>query len=466
MKRSRVGGRVGQVLSALVAVLMLAIAPITPAAADHDSPITADSSVPDDDVGVRVVGGNDAEPGTYPFMTVLEYIVGESTIFQCGATLVDPLWVLTAAHCVDEVGPEELAFLVGAHDRTSDDGERRYAAMTVLHPDYTEIGLGNDLALVQLTEPSTRPLVTLGDATNAANWQSASEATAVGWGDTRNFPRFPGTLQEVDLPLVSDSDCAATQVGDRLSPEIMTCAGTTGRDTCTGDSGGPLLVTSGADFVQIGISSFGSRNCAEPNFPGVYTEVPHFADWIKTVIAPPIGQPVEVSHVVSCLAGNARVDTNTVNVTGEPATYRMEFGALSPRQWTSAPGDWWRSPVTGRPDGSHRIVMRRNGEVINQTIVRTECDTESPVGSPYEVAVINGCRAGNGYLLFQFVNPTAASRGYVIEFESVPNRSTSASGHGASVRAVTGRGDGVWNATVKVANAPIATFQITVDCDP
>ena len=54
-------------------------------------------------------------------------------------------------------------------------------------------------------------------------------------------------------------------------------------DTCSGDSGGPLISREGSTSYQsdtlVGLVSWGS-GCARPGWPGVYVRVDHFADWI------------------------------------------------------------------------------------------------------------------------------------------------------------------------------------------
>ena len=56
-----------------------------------------------------------------------------------------------------------------------------------------------------------------------------------------------------------------------------------GIDTCNGDSGGPLICKAGdfVGYVLTGVTSFGPKECGQPNFPGVYSRVPYYMDWIK-----------------------------------------------------------------------------------------------------------------------------------------------------------------------------------------
>lgn len=52
---------------------------------------------------------------------------------------------------------------------------------------------------------------------------------------------------------------------------------------CQGDSGGPLVVNRGGVWTQIGIVSFGS-GCARPGWPGIYTNVATYYDYIASVL--------------------------------------------------------------------------------------------------------------------------------------------------------------------------------------
>ena len=57
----------------------------------------------------------------------------------------------------------------------------------------------------------------------------------------------------------------------------------TGRDTCSGDSGGPLLVKSDrhSPTFLLGVVSFGINKCGT-GVPGVYTNVQSFMPWIRS----------------------------------------------------------------------------------------------------------------------------------------------------------------------------------------
>ena len=113
-------------------------------------------------------------------------------------------------------------------------------------------------------------------------------ATVIGWGNTTSVPPFgggevdfPRRLREAEVPVVSDAE-AREAYGRVYNPRTMVAAGKKGKDTCFGDSGGPLFDRVSGRYRQIGITSFG-YGCARIRFPGVYTEVnaPRVLDFIE-----------------------------------------------------------------------------------------------------------------------------------------------------------------------------------------
>lgn len=175
-----------------------------------------------------------------------------------------------------------------------------------------------------------------------------------------------------------------------------------------------------------------------------------------------------VHHSVSCLAGNGRVDTNLMNMGDDSARYRIEFGTLSAREYTVDSRDWWRSPVTGRADGTYEVIVTRDGDLLSSRNVEVNCDDDVTVTSP-EVEVLVACRgdaANRGYVLIQFVNDSDVSKPYIVKFEGVRNRSTTAAAWGQSLRAVTGRPNGAHDITITSEGATVYQGTVEVDCPP
>ena len=108
---------------------------------------------------------------------------------------------------------------------------------------------------------------------------TTGKVTVSGWGVTTDGGSWlPSILQWVEISVVPRATCQVPY--GSLIQSTMICAGemgTGGKDSCNGDSGGPA-VQSG---VQVGIVSFGVV-CGSPTYPGVYTRVGSYINWIKS----------------------------------------------------------------------------------------------------------------------------------------------------------------------------------------
>lgn len=179
----------------------------------------------------------------------------------------------------------------------------------------------------------------------------------------------------------------------------------------------------------------------------------------------PTTPTAEVQLVHSCLAGNGRFDVNIVNTQTALSTYTFNLQGQSPRTRSIPFEGWGRIPITGRLPGSFTAEVLRDGvQIVNETI-QVDCDTQSPTVSSPEVSIVNACVGGNGFVLFQMVNPTGSSRPYVIEFDNVPNRSTTAAAYGQAVRGTSGRPDGIYSYRVRTGSTTVKEGAVEVDCD-
>ncbi|XP_055850614.1 serine protease 44 [Episyrphus balteatus] len=234
----------------------------------------------------RIVGGQNSSPNEWPWVVVL-FNKGKQF---CGGSIIDNVHVLTAAHCVARMTSWDVAGLtahLGDHNiRTSFEVqhvERRIKRL-VRHKGFEFSTLHNDVAILTLDKPVSftreiRPIcLPYGSFRKSFTGQVA---TVAGWGSLRENGPQPSVLQKVSIPIWSNIDCARKY--GRAAPggiiESMLCAGQAARDSCSGDSGGPLMINEGGTWTQVGIVSWGI-GCGKGQYPGVYTRVSAFLPWI------------------------------------------------------------------------------------------------------------------------------------------------------------------------------------------
>lgn len=251
----------------------------------------------------RIIGGETTEYGEFPWMIHIY----ENRERKCGGTLIHEKWVLSAAHCFmpalnGNVDFEDYEYAAKAGDYnvdTIDEYEQtRVAIDFFMFPEYHGGSYSNDIALLEMDRPFDLNGYVLPACLPRYDETvypfTKCEVTGWGWiSDTE----MATTLQKLTVPVLPHKYCESINIplideSPRLVASMM-CAGYIDgkRDSCKGDSGGPLLCHrygSGTDgeIVVAGIVSWG-RGCAKAGYTGVYTEVSPFGEWINQTLALP-----------------------------------------------------------------------------------------------------------------------------------------------------------------------------------
>uniref|UniRef100_A0A8C5MQ03 Peptidase S1 domain-containing protein n=1 Tax=Leptobrachium leishanense TaxID=445787 RepID=A0A8C5MQ03_9ANUR len=229
----------------------------------------------------RIVNGEDAIPGSWPWQVSLQDRTG---FHFCGGSLINENWVVTAAHCgvktTDRVVLGEFD-----HKSSAENIQVLKVAKVFRHPQYSSLTIKNDITLLKLESSATLGdrvksvcLVNSGDV-----YSSGQRCVTTGWGLTdSSASQTPAKLQQVALPLLSNTECKKYW-GNKIA-DVMICAGADGASSCRGDSGGPLVCQENGVWSLVGIVSWGSSTCS-PSSPGVYARVSELRSFIDQTIA-------------------------------------------------------------------------------------------------------------------------------------------------------------------------------------
>jgi hypothetical protein len=271
--------RASRIVSLLAAMLVLVAGAPSAAAAEHALPRAARAHA-------AIIGGQAAEPGTFPWMAYVLDMRGEA-FGQCSGTVVAPNVVLTAAHCAENLqtgipnDPAGYRVLTGNVDVSSPGATTQASGVSRVivcgcFDRHTAVG---DVALLELSTPTTAPAIAL-----ATKPSGSAVAIMAGWGNTY-FAEAEAVTHLRWAPTLLQLASTCEREASPFSPasEICTVGSPASTSACNGDSGGPLLEpmpSAVGGMVQIGVVSHVYRRC-DTSKPSVFTRVDAVSGWVE-----------------------------------------------------------------------------------------------------------------------------------------------------------------------------------------
>ena len=315
----------------------------------------------------RIVGGTEARLRNWPGQAAfrLNAPAGRVAMYFCGGTAISKRWVVTAAHCLhdhaanilsplrnsrDEMHDGRLEVVLGTANLDRVAPENVYQVeQYVIHPAYQQeidkvagIGdpdwvrsqldsiaqrVGSDIALVRLDRDWTGPVarLSLGPDFDPSTIRPVRVA---GFGRTDNklvgiygnrhstrdglqeFYAFSPRLLETVVETRPAHICRQQYKGTNIGAGQI-CAGLDegGRDSCGGDSGGPLIVRDDQGCPrQVGLVSWGGEMCADSQAFGVYTRLSAYADWLRDATGLPLDEAAPLTMPAPNLLTDAESD--------------------------------------------------------------------------------------------------------------------------------------------------------------
>ncbi|XP_053311982.1 acrosin-like [Spea bombifrons] len=240
--------------------------------------------------GSRVVGGKDAEPGNWPWTVSIQEEIDKEYFHLCGGVVLNPLWVLTAAHCFKNLSNEYFSWrLVFGANQLSQIGAKvqiRTIKEKIQHEKYDPETESNDIALLKLNKPIifddyTQPACL---PAKQAILSKMDDCYIAGWGVLEEgSTEASDILQEAPVNLIPVERCNRPTWYNGALGNYNLCAGYEqgGIDSCQGDSGGPLMCKKhkAKFYTVVGVTSWGS-GCGQKQNPGIYTSTQFYLEWI------------------------------------------------------------------------------------------------------------------------------------------------------------------------------------------
>lgn len=203
----------------------------------------------------------------------------------CSGALISERYVLTVAHCVVDLFPEQV--FVGIGGSSKDTMTLVQAGDFVSNKGYlaNDFLWRDDIAVIRLAEPVRWAApIAVTPPRDSSLIAPDKKLSLYGWGidELEEVPHMLATTRQRNY------SSTASKWHPTFNPKIQIAAGRRVKgkwsSACSGDSGGPLVATSakGRRYL-VGLVSYGRLACAQA--PAVFTRVSAYRSWIKATKA-------------------------------------------------------------------------------------------------------------------------------------------------------------------------------------
>ncbi|CAF0947496.1 unnamed protein product [Rotaria sp. Silwood1] len=243
-------------------------------------------------INARIVGGEVAASHSWGWAVSLRKSYSRHF---CGGSILSRYYIITAAHCVDDIylSIDELTVVVGRNNLLDDNGQRIVVSKIYVHPKWNLARHENDIAILKLKRAISFKdenvaklcLPSLNGIVETDFPLTNSHLIGIGWGYTVPHGSVSYDLRQVTIEAVDNQESKCRNSITNKITQFCAAANGGGKDTCQGDSGGPLMYYSDIyeQWVLAGITSFG-KGCGLSDHAGIYTRVTMYIDWIKSIV--------------------------------------------------------------------------------------------------------------------------------------------------------------------------------------
>ena len=245
-----------------------------------------------------VVGSGFAAEKEFPHVALIGFENSKDDFeYVCAGFLISKRFVLTVANCAFSQELRKAKFVKLGDVKRNESNANTYTyeiIERIKHQNFTSRAIDHNVALFKLDKD-----VEFNDYVKPAclpvNNKEPELAVGTGWGITEFGGELSTKLKKITMEIFTQDECQKSysstgKTRNGIDYESNICAGShtlEGIDMCAGDSGAPLQIPATGDtcsWTVIGITSYGTPNCGQVGFPGVYLRVWAYLEWIQGII--------------------------------------------------------------------------------------------------------------------------------------------------------------------------------------